>query len=155
MGAIKGTIVLSIGVLIGILSSVLYSSVQYPLGSAIERISPADHISERDIQVYQDRVVIMLDSPQWASFADTNSMDPILDKDSNAIQIKPSDPDQIVVGDIISFSRDGRTIIHRVIEKDIDNLGVYYITKGDNNPTADPGKVRFSDITRLTVAVVY
>jgi hypothetical protein len=155
MKIVYGAILLTIGVLIGILSTQLLTAVQYPLGANTERVSPADHIDEDHIEVYTDRVVIRLDDPKWATFADTNSMDPIFDKGNNAIQIIPNNPDQIAVGDIISYRTNGKVIIHRVIEKGIDGEGWYFIAKGDNNPVADPGKVRFEDITRLTVAVIY
>lgn len=155
MKIVQGGILLAIGILIGLLSTTFYTTVQYPLGTVAERISPGDHVPENDIEVYSDRVVIRLDNPKWASFADTNSMDPIFDKGNNAIQITPKDPDQIQVGDIISYKKDNTVIIHRVIEKGIDGQGVYFIVKGDNNPSPDPGKIRFEQITRLTVAVVY
>ena len=156
MKTTQGLMLLTIGALIGILSTLLSTSVQYPLGTgAIERTSPSDHITEDQIKVYSDKVVISLENAKWASFADTNSMDPVFDKNNNAIQIVPNDPDQISVGDIISYRKNDKTIIHRVIEKGIDGEGWYFIVKGDNNKEADPGKVRFEDITRLTVAVIY
>jgi hypothetical protein len=155
MKIVQGALLLAIGCLIGILAASLLGSVQYPLGSGHERLSPGDHIAEQSIQVYEDRVVISLDDARWATFADTNSMDPVFDAGNNAIQIVPSSPDQIQVGDIISFRSGGRVIIHRVVEKNIDQNGWYFITQGDNNNVPDPGKVRFEDVTRLTVAIIY
>ena len=64
---------------------------------------------------------------------------------------------KIKVGDIVSYSSeyaDG-AIIHRVIGKNMDDNGVYFILKGDNNPSADPGKIRFSQIRRVVIAIVY
>lgn len=156
MKIVGGLLILAIGVLVGILSSQLYvEGVQVPAGSGIERSSPGDHVPEEGIQLFDHGVYIALDDPQWARFADTNSMDPVLDRGTNAIQIKPSSPDQIAVGDIITYERGENFIIHRVIEKGIDEDGVYFIVKGDNSINPDPGKVRFSQITRLTVALVY
>jgi signal peptidase I len=130
--------------------------VQYPSGSALERTSPQDRVSEKDIQVYQDRIVINLEGAQWARFADTNSMDPVLDNGANAIQVQPASMDEIEVGDIISYRHSsGKTIIHRVIEKNVDGQGWYVIAKGDNNPLADPDKVRFEQISRVVVAIIY
>ena len=31
----------------------------------------------------------------------------------------------------------------------------YFIMKGDNNPTSDPGKVRFSQMNRVLIAIIY
>ncbi|MBN1386121.1 hypothetical protein JW968_04060 [Candidatus Woesearchaeota archaeon] len=127
------------------------------LFKAKERISPSDKITEDKIHVYNDRVIIYMDNPVWAGFTDTNSMDPVFDAESNAIEIVPKSPDQIHVGDIISYESkyaEG-TIIHRVVEKGADDEGVYFIMKGDNNPDNDPGKVRFSQVKRLLVAIIY
>ena len=122
-----------------------------------ERDSPFDHIKESDIQVFDDKVILNLDNPQWARFTDTNSMDPVLDAESNAIEIIPKSPEDINVGDIISYQtkKMSGTIIHRVIEIGEDDDGWYARTKGDNNPTADPSKIRFSDVKRMVVAIVY
>jgi len=155
MRIIGGILLIVIGALIGLLSTTLYSGAQYPLGATTARISPANHISEQDIQLYNDEVVIKLDNPQWASFAPTHSMDPVFDVGNHAIQVVPQSPDDISVGDIVSYKYNNEIIIHRVIEKGVDGQGTYFILKGDNNPTPDPDKVRFDQITRLTVAVIY
>jgi hypothetical protein len=156
MKILPALVLLCIGSLIGVLATLLSGAVQYPLGNAApERASPAEHISENNIHVYPDRVEIMLDNPKWAAFANTNSMDPVFDQGNYAIQITPQNPDEIAVGDIISYKYGDKTIIHRVIEKGIDGNGWYFIVKGDNNPAPDPDKVRFEQISRLTVAVIY
>jgi len=120
-----------------------------------ERASPADHIKEDQIHVYGDKVVIEIDNPRWARFTDTNSMDPLIDEDSNAIQIIPESEDQIHVGDIISYESGEGIIIHRVIEIGEDDQGKYYITKGDNTNREDPGKIRFEKIRFITVGIIY
>lgn len=126
-------------------------------GTNPERSSPSDWIKKEDIHVYDDRIIIDLNDGQWAVFTDTNSMDPVLDEDSNGIEIIPESPDQIQVGDIVSYKSkySAGTIIHRVIEKDVDEEGVYFIMKGDNNKDADPGKVRFEQIQRVLIGVLY
>ena len=45
-------------------------------------------------------------------------------------------------------------IVHRVVEKGIDEQGVYFITKGDNN-NIDDCKIRFKDIDTVLIAVIY
>lgn len=122
-----------------------------------DKSSPSDWIKESQIKVYDDKVVIEIEGAQWARFTDTKSMDPMLDSSANAIEIVPKTAASIKVGDIISFNTeytDG-TIIHRVIEKGTDEDGIYFITKGDNNANADPGKVRFSQVQRVLVAIIY
>lgn len=120
-------------------------------------ISPYDHIKQEDINVYDDRVIIEIDNPEWAEFADTNSMDPVIDISSNVIQVVPKSESEVHVGDIVSYESyyaDG-IIIHRVINIDFDEQGWYAEIKGDNLPFKDPGKVRFNQIKKTTVGIVY
>jgi hypothetical protein len=126
-------------------------------GSAIPRIVPGDHIQEPQIRVYKDRVVLDIQDAIWAQFTPTHSMDPVLSDTANAIEIVPKSADQVDEGDIVAYKSeyaDG-IIIHRVIKKGEDQLGAYYIVKGDNNPKADPGLVRFEDIKSVVVGIIY
>lgn len=122
-----------------------------------DRLSPSNWIKENQIKVYDNKVVIEIENAEWAKFTDTNSMDPTIDKDANAIEIIPKDYRMIKPGDIISYEVDGLngTIIHRVIEIDFDEEGWYAITKGDNLKKQDPYKIRFRDIKRVVVAIIY
>lgn len=123
--------------------------------SSSEIMSPNDHISEEQIKVYDDRVVLDVDDPVWSSFTDTNSMDPLLDAGANGIEIKPQSPNDIHVGDVISYKSGNGVVIHRVIEIGSDEEGIFYVVKGDNNPIPDKEKVRFEDVQGILVAVVY
>ena len=119
--------------------------------------SPSAWVTENQIGVYSQRVILDIADPQWASFTDTHSMEPVISSRSYAIEVVPESADSINVGDIVSYQSkyaDG-TIIHRVIEKDTDVDGIYFILKGDNNPTKDPGKIRFDQIKRVVVAIIY
>ncbi len=125
----------------------------------VERPSPADRLTPWQVRVFSDRVIIEGipgRSFETAVFTDTNSMDPLIDEDSQAIQIVPLSPKEIKVGDIISYDA-GKygIIIHRVVGIGFGEQGWYAITKGDNNPAADPGKVRFSQVRRVLVGVLY
>jgi hypothetical protein len=119
--------------------------------------SPMDYFSEAQIKVYKDRVILDAENIQWATFTDTKSMLPVISNESNALQIVPACPDEIQLGDIISYVSeyaDG-IIIHRVVFVGTDDEGIYFVLKGDNNPTSDPGKVRCSQIQRKVVAIIY
>ncbi len=136
------------------------SSLERPLSlfqDGIEKDSPGDWIKEDQIKVYNDRVIINLKDAEWASFTNTNSMDPVLDEKANAIEIIPKSSDNIHVGDIISYNSDyaDGTIIHRIIKIGSDEEGWYCIVKGDNNQSPDPGKIRFNQIKRVLVAIIY
>ncbi len=150
---------------LGFLSSNIYAEInpemqpEQPLtdGRTDQRASPSDWIKENQIMVFNSQVVLDLKNAEWATFTDTHSMEPVLSARANAIEVRPKSTDDIQVGDIISYESeyaDG-IIIHRVIEKNEDEKGVYFILKGDNNPYPDPGKIRFEQIQRVVVAIVY
>ncbi len=123
--------------------------------SVNEKPSPSDWIKPSQIEVYDDKIVINVKDATWASFADTNSMDPVLDESTTGIEIKPASPEQINVGDIIAYKSEYGVIIHRVAEKGEDEQGVYFVAKGDNNNMQDPKKIRFNEIERVLVALIY
>ena len=115
---------------------------------------PADRISEGNIEVYKDRVVIWIENASLSDYAATKSMIPVLDQGANGIRIVPQSEDEINVGDIVTYDSGNGLIVHRVIETGYDEQGKYFVTKGDNNFVSD-GKVRFEQIKYLTVAVLY
>ncbi len=147
------------GVLIGWLSNTVMSSISfenpYTFTAAAERFSPSNHINENQIQVYDEFAVVRVPNLLWAKFTDTNSMDPVLDKEANAFETKPKNPDDIHVGDIISYSFGDILVIHRVIRTGNDENGWYAIVKGDNNPSTDPEPVRFSQVHGVVVGILY
>jgi hypothetical protein len=126
-------------------------------GEPKEMASPYDRIGEENIKVERDKVTINIANAEWSKFTDTNSMDPVIDEGTNAIQIVPKMPGDIHVGDIISYKSDysDGIIIHRVIGIGMDEKGWFCTVKGDNNDREDPGKVRFSQIKRLVIAIIY
>lgn len=168
-------LLLSCVFLLGWLSSIAYSEVhreiksyRYSLSlddpsqgilevSARDVPSPQDRISESQIHVMSDRIVIEIQGAKWSKFTDTKSMDPVLDSGANGIHIVPGSPDEIHVGDVVAYRSYymAGTVIHRVVQKGEDEQGVYFILKGDNNPRADPGRVRFEQIERVLVAIIY
>jgi hypothetical protein len=124
-----------------------------------EKPSPTDRFRLEDVHVTASRVTIDGISGrrfETAVFTNTNSMDPLIDEGSQALQIVPLSEKDIAVGDIISYdSGQYGVIIHRVVKIDKDDQGWYAIAKGDNNPVADPFKVRFKQIRRVLVGVLY
>jgi hypothetical protein len=158
MGGLKLKLFLVIAFLVVLLVATLsLAEKQVPLSllGGKELFSPSDWIKEEQIKVYQDKVVLEIDNPLWATFTNTNSMDPFIDESSHAIEISPESADSINVGDVISYNSKIGVVIHRVIDKGKDEQGIYYIVKGDNNNFKDPFKVRFSDVVGVVVAVIY
>ena len=158
-------ILLAIVFVAGMLFSQIISGVQLVSAENAfggnEQLSPQDHVSEDQIFVYKDYIMLNVPGAQWSTFSNTNSMDPFLDTGANALQLVPKSPSDVAIGDIVSFSRkdkrtgDNETIIHRVVYEGTDEDGTYYITKGDNNKVADPGKIRFEQIERVLFAIIY
>ena len=122
-----------------------------------DKPSPANFFDTNQIKVYRDRVILEQENILWAGFEDTKSMLPIINKNTNALQIAPNCPEDIQLGDIVSYRSnyaDG-IIIHRVIHIDEDEQGTYFVLKGDNNPASDPGRIRCHQIDRKVVAIIY
>ncbi|MAG39121.1 hypothetical protein CMO90_03460 [Candidatus Woesearchaeota archaeon] len=157
---IQTSIIICLIVIIGALLNIAFQnqvSIPIKISSGVERLSPEDHIKEENIKVYEDKVIINIQNPQWAGFTNTNSMDPIIDEYANSIQIIPVKEEEIHIGDIVSYESDyaeGR-IIHRVVFVEKDEFGTYYYIKGDNNIFRDPGRIRFEQIRRVTVGILY
>lgn len=117
---------------------------------------PKDRVERSKIVVTNRSVVLFLDDPSWSEIADTKSMEPVLNYGSHAFGITPESPEGIIVGDIISFTDPyGDSVIHRIIEIGQDEAGWYAVTKGDANMLEDPFKVRFGQVKRVLVAIVY
>lgn len=121
--------------------------------SGIEILSPSDWISEEQIKKYEEEVVIKISNASIAGFTDTNSMDPVIDENSNSIEIAPSD--NLKIGDIVSYESGNKKIIHRIIDISEDENGTYYVLKGDNNNNQDKNKVRFEQISGIVVGILY
>ena len=116
--------------------------------------APSDYIQEDQIEIYKDKIVINIKEASISKYAPTGSMIPTLDENTNGIKIVPKSEDDIKIGDIITFRENNIFIIHRVIDKGVDEEGIFFITKGDNNLIND-GKVRFEDIEHKTIGVIW
>lgn len=128
-------------------------------GGAEEQLSPQDWIKEEDIKVYEDKIIINIDNPVWARFADTNSMDPVFDQGSNGLEIPVHNQEILMPGDIVTYKSkysDG-TIIHRIVFKGTDEKGTYYVLQGDNLDRPDPEKIYASEnrIENVLIGIIY
>ena len=148
-------LLLILGSVVWIASATSSGSTAFPQFSGTERISPVERLSWDDIRLAADGVFIEADGIRLVAIADTNSMDPVLDEESKVLSLNPTSPDQIFVGDIISYKErfGDRIIIHRVVE--IGNDGSWYaVTKGDNNAISD-GKIRWDQVRSVLVGIIY
>lgn len=155
----RGITFVVLGVFLLLFSLLVLSFAEKQVPQAVyggkELQSPSDWVSENQIKVYHNKVVLNIPNTVWAQFTNTNSMDPSFDETSNALEIKPKNPYSIHVGDIIAYNTPYGTIIHRVVEIGEDKEGIYYVVKGDNNSLSDPFKVRFEDVEGVVIAIIY
>lgn len=124
-------------------------------GAIEEMPMPRDRVSEDQILVTEREVRLLVQDASWSRFTATKSMVPFLDTGANAIQVTPRYPEELQIGDIISYEIGGISVIHRIVDTGYDNQGWYAIAKGDNNPINDPFKVRFEQIDKVLIAIVY
>ena len=76
----------------------------------------------------------------------SESMSPKIDKGDAVVYKKIKNDSDIKVGDILVFKQGDKTIIHRLVEKKIEDNTIYYVTKGDANNTSDGKEITIGDI---------
>lgn len=138
--------------LLGFWAAQVWDSSAAVTGRVVD--TPSNFIDNNKIEVFPDKVIIKVEDAKISSYDSTGSMLPTLGPGMNGISVAPSSPDAIKVGDIVSFRKGDVIVVHRVVQKGSDAEGIYFVTKGDNSEVED-GKIRFDDIERVLVAVVY
>ena len=151
--------------LLGILSAIIYTNLpvldlQKPLdlfGSDNEKSSPSDKVKDYNILAFDDKIVMYIKDPYLARFTNTHSMEPLINEKSTGLEIAPKSSSEIKIGDIISYNpkNSDDAIIHRVVKIGQDSEGWYALAKGDNNPSNDPEKIRFGQVKRVLVGILY
>ncbi len=123
-------------------------------GTAASAISQ-DRITNSQIHLYKDKLVVEADGLIYAKVEDTKSMEPILSKNSHTIEARPILKD-LQVGDIISFYEPSldKMIVHMIIEIGYDEHGWYARTSGYNNVYDDNRKERFQNIKGVVVGIL-
>ena len=160
MEKLLAVLVLILAFLTGFLSYYAVSSVYidtekpFLIGLVNNIEQPTSRLSENDITILPDKVILNIKDAVLGRYADTGSMLPTLGENTKGIRIKPSSPEQIRIGDIITFREGNTLVVHRVVAKGEDEQGFYFVTKGDNNQETD-GKVYFQDVEYVIVALVY
>jgi len=84
--------------------------------------SPKDRVTESNVHVFADSVILDIKKPKWRKYIDSNSMDPLIDEGTTTIEIKPETEKDIQVGDIIAYNNDGAeyALVHRVVAIESD-----------------------------------
>ena len=90
----------------------------------------------------------------------TISMEPTINVHDVIINTRVDDPDEIKIGDVITFTSTwqvtyGMTITHRVVgTKKLDDGSLCYITRGDNNTQEDQACVKENNVIGKVKAVI-
>ena len=137
--------------------AVAYSSKSTEAAVNYSNESPSDFVSDGQIMVYEDKVILNVNNAVWVKYEDTGSMKPVIDVGANGLEVVPKSESELKVGDIVSYqaSWNDSLVVHRIIEVGSDAFGTYYTLKGDNNTEQDSGKIRFSQIKYKTIAIIY
>lgn len=114
---------------------------------------PIDYFDDSDIEIVDGGIFINISNYSLNRHS-SDSMSPILGNTSTSIMTIPLEASEVNIGDVVSFKKDGLMIVHRVVDKGIDDEGVYFITKGDNNAHTDD-KIRFEDIKGVLIGIFY
>lgn len=120
-----------------------------------EKDTPTDRIKESQIYLYDNKIIISIDNASISSYANTRSMEPLINSGSNGIETIPESEEDINIGDIIVYNSTDGLIVHRVIFIGNDEDGKYFLVKGDNNKFPDEYKIRFSDIKYVLIGILY
>ena len=92
--------------------------------------------------------------PIYPSVILTGSMEPKI-MPGDMVLAEKIGSDRVNIGDIIMFNNgEGINITHRVIEKTDDTGEILFITKGDNNSSADNGTVNSSQLKGRIIAII-
>jgi signal peptidase len=112
-------------------------------------------IGWKELSAYIVIIVLAVFAFQHTGVIVSGSMEPVLYKGD--IVLLESNPSSIEVGDIIVYHAiwlNSEPVVHRVITNGISSTGEdYYLTKGDNNPTQDPGKVYPNEVISKVIKI--
>ena len=123
--------------------------LEEPVNNAIDSViySPGEsRIKKESIQVYENAVVIEVYN---AKVKDINIKDPLVNKDSNMIQIVPESPAMLKEGDIITYNKDNKIKTGRIEVANQDAEGYYYLIQNEQD------KIRFIQIKSIVIGILY
>jgi len=141
--------------------SVWLFSIYFVLDYTMLNNSPCDLMLYDNPYGFDDIVYMQIENS-------TSSMYPIITDSVYIFEARDIRPSDIHVCSIISYKspdlpdvcdENGECrevhVVHRVVGVKLDENGIYYILKGDNNLITDPYRIRFSQITGLIVRLRY
>ena len=125
-------------------------------------VSPCSRVNFGDVITYTNQVNIQSSDIVKGKVAGTGSMLPAISPSATVLYKKTNNVDDLCLGDIVVYDKTqcnpngiSNTTIHRIVSKDIDDIGIYYTVKGDNNKAIDNCKIRLDDIKLVVVGILY
>lgn len=85
----------------------------------------------------------------------TGSMRPTIGDKTIFLYITNLTESDLKLGDIVTLDGGNKQIIHRIIDISEDEEGIYYTTKGDNNPVPDKEKWRINQVKRKVIGLIF
>ena len=128
-------------------------------GGTVDIPSPRDIVDYSDIKYLPTKKRITIDNilpDVWLTgVLDTNSMDGLLDFGHTVIlSNNPIYLDNIAVGDVVVWYKEGSLVIHQVVETGDDSEWWCY-TKGLNVSKRDPFKIRKENIRWVGLGIIW
>jgi signal peptidase len=134
-----------------------------------KKVKPASSSSEekrgmwREITSYVIIILVGIVLAQHLNVVVSGSMEPVFYRGdvvviekSNFIGLQEINPSDLKVGDIVIYNATWfpEPVIHRIISIQEGSDGQkYYVTKGDNNPKADPSLVSVNQVQAKVVSI--
>lgn len=150
---------LLIGFILGLIVSLIAFSILIYLFRVEffkSNIYPQDIVKFEDIKTFSDGAVINYKNLTYSTIGNTSSMLPCISHLSTVFYTTPAERNYLIKkGDIVIYNNTKKFIIHRIVDIKYDEMGKYFIVKGDNSKNPDNVKLRINDIIDIVVGVIY
>ena len=112
-------------------------------------------ISPNTFNLTEDSLTINFNNITFFNITGGSSMLPAIHNNSTQLYIILGN-NLLYIGDIVRFKyKEDIFMHHRIIDIRNDEEGIYYITRGDNNPLNDVIKIRKENITHKLIGILY
>lgn len=76
----------------------------------------------------------------------SGSMEPNIQVGDMVLVEKINEADELQLNDVLVYKKEGKVILHRIVEKKKEDGELIFQTKGDNNPTADAWNINEKEV---------
>jgi signal peptidase I len=149
---IKGVVIAIVFLILGFSLQAVPLPAETRLATTDVAVESTQRIPFDAYKVYPDNIQVDYPGLKYAKVS-SDSMAPLITHDSVVFEKAPESPDDINMGDVISFyepSVDG-TVLHMVVGIIQSDTATFYKTKGVANPEADPWLVPYGNVKGIMV----